>query len=184
MEAFEDLKTQWKDQEEVLVPKEGAKQLIEKIAGIRKKQGFTNLVLSITVVVLIAFFFYISAYNFQTSMIGLLIMIGVLIMRIALEFFSIKKLRNMSLLANAAQYKQEIRKYYASRRKVHFISTPIIVIAYCIGFYILLPGFKASLSTGFYWYIIASAIVTLLVLSLFIGKQIQQELKILRNLKE
>lgn len=184
MEAFEDLKTQWNDQEEVLVPKEGAKQLIEKIAGIRKKQGITNLVLSITVVVLIAFLFYVSAFKFQTTMTGLLIMIGVLIIRIVLEFFSIKKLRNMSPIANASKYKQEITKYYDSRRIIHFMITPIIVTAYCIGFYILLPDFKASLSTGFYWYIIGSAIVTLIVLSLFVGKKIQQELKLLGNLKK
>lgn len=184
MEAFEDLKTQWNDQEEILVPKEGAKQLIEKIAGIRKKQGITNLVLSITVVVLIAFFFYVSAFKFQTTMTGLLIMIGVLIIRIVLEFFSIKTLRNMSAIANASKYKQEITKYYDGRRIIHFMITPIIVIAYCIGFYILLPNFKVSLSTGFYWYIIGSAIVTLIVLSLFVSKKIQQELQLLRNLKE
>jgi len=183
MEAFEDLKSKWKDQKEFLVPKDGAKQILETLSGIRKGQRITNIILSLTVIVLIAFFFYISAFRFHTTMVGLLIMIGVLISRIMLEFFSIKRLKSMNPMSNASLYRQQITRYYDSRRRVHYIMTPIIVIAYCVGFYILLPGFEASLSTGFYNYIIISAIVLLVVLGFFIGKQIRQELTILRNLK-
>lgn len=184
MEAFEDLKSQWKDQKEVLAPKNGAKQIFETIAGIQKNQRGTNVILSLTALILIAFFFYISAFKFQTTMIGLLLMIGVLLLRIVLEVFSIRKLKNINPLTNASQYKQQIVEYYGFRKNVHFIITPIIVIAYGIGFYMLLPGFKVSLSAGFYTYIIASAIVVLVVLAFLVAKQIKQELKILRNLKQ
>lgn len=184
MEAFEDLKSQWKDQKEVSPPKDGIKQILETLSGIRKGQRLTNVILAITALVLIAFFFYISAFKFQTMMIGLLLMIGVLLVRIALELFSIYKLRNINPLASASQYTQQIVDYYGFRQKVHFMITPLILLAYCTGFYILLPGFKASLSTGFYNYIIVSAILVLVVLGLFIGKQILAELKVLRNLKQ
>ena len=184
MGAFEDLKSQWKDQKEVSPPKDGVKQILETLSSIRKGQQLTNVILAITALVLIAFFFYISAFKFQPTMIGLLLMIGVLLIRIALEFFSIHKLRSIKPLADASQYTQQIVDYYGFRQKVHFIITPLILITYCIGFYILLPGFKTSLSTGFYSYIIVSAIVVLVVLGLFIGKQILKELKVLRNLKQ
>ena len=182
MEAFEDLKSKWKNQEELLAPKDGVKQVLEIISDIRKKQGITNTILSITVLVLIAFFFYISAYKLQATMIGLLLMIGVLIARIAIEFYSIRKLRSMNPIASASLYKQQLLKYHDNRRKVHFVITPMIVIAYCIGFYMLLPDFKANLSSGLYNYIIISGILLLFVLGLFIAKQIIQELRVLRNL--
>jgi hypothetical protein len=55
---------------------------------------------------------------------------------------------------------------------------------YGIGFLILLPLFKANLSSGFYTYIVVSSIVVLLVLGLFIGKQMNKELMELRALKD
>lgn len=183
MTVFEDLKEQWADQPKPEVPNDGAKKIIEKIISIRRKQRIMNVVLSITAIVLIGFFFYISAYKFQTVTIGLLLMIGGLILRIGIEYSSIRGLKRMNASTDTQNFKQQMIRYYKGRTKVHFIVTPLIIIAYCIGFVLLLPSFKATLSSGFYSYIVISSVVLLLVLGFFIVKQIQKELMILNELK-
>lgn len=183
MTVFEDLKEQWADQPKPQVPDDGVKKIIEKITSIRKKQRITNVVLSITALVLIGFFFYISAYKFQTVTLGLLLMIGGLILRIGIEYSSIRNLKRMNVSTDAQSFKERMIQYYRGRTKVHFIVTPLIVIAYCIGFVSLLPSFKATLSSGFYSYIVISSVVLLVVLGVFIVKQVQKELMMLNELK-
>lgn len=184
MKTFKDLQTQWKNQSEVQVPENGAERIIVTLSGIKKKQRLTNGILSITAVVLIAFFFYVSAFKFQTVLIGLLLMIGALFLRIVLELLSLRQLRSMDPLHRALEYKKQMIRYYDRRRIIHLVATPLIILAYGFGFWLLLPAFKTSLSTGFYQYIVWSSLGVLLVLGFFIAKQIQEELRILKSLKQ
>lgn len=184
MKTFKDLQTQWKNQEEVQVPENGAERIMTTLTDIKRKQRLTNGILLTTAVVLICFFFYVSAFKFQTVLIGLLLMIGSLFFRIVLELLSLKKLRSMDPLNRAAEYKRQMIRYYDRRRIIHLVITPLIILTYCVGFWLLLPAFKSSLSAGFYQYIVWSSVVVLLILGFFIGRQIQEELKVLRGLKE
>ncbi len=183
MEAFEDLKSQWDNQSHPKAPEDGSKQIVEKMNAIRKKQRITNFVLGSTIVVLAAFFIYISAYKFQTVMMGLLLMIGMLVIRIGLEIHSIRTLKKMNIAQDSKSFKNQMIHYYTNRKKVHFVFTPIIILLYCIGFAILLPSFKVSMSSGFYSDILISAVVSLILLSIFIFKQIRKELSVLKLLK-
>ena len=78
MTAFEDLKSQWEEQSQPEIPNDGVETILNKIKHIRGQQRVTNYVLGITAIVLIVFFFYVSAYKYQTVMIGLLLMICLL----------------------------------------------------------------------------------------------------------
>jgi len=181
MTAFEDLKSQWKDQSQPKTPNDGVETILNKIKFIGKQQRITNVVLGITSFILIGFFFYVSAYNYPTVTIGLLLMIGSLALRIGLEYFSMRALKTMNVSTNVETFRQRMIRYYKRRTKVHFIITPLLIALYCVGFIMLLPSFKESLSDGFYNYIIVSSIVVFLVLSLFIAREIKRELG---NLKE
>jgi len=183
MTEFEELKSQWENQSQSKIPKDGVKLILEKITLIKNKQRITNIVLAVTSVVLVAFFFYVSAYEFQPVMIGLLMMIGALVIRIGLEFLSIRTLKNFDVSTTTEKFKQQMIHYYKGRTKVHFVATPIIILVYVIGFIMLLPGFKESLSSGFYNYIIISSIVVLVILSLFIAREAKRELLSLRELR-
>lgn len=183
MTAFEDLKSEWENQDQLEIPKDGAKRILEKIEVVQKKQCITNIVLAFTGIVLIAFFFYISAYKFQAVMIGLLLMIGALVIRIGLEFSSIRTLKNLNVSSTVEKFKQQMIGYYKGRTKIHFAATPIIILIYCTGFVMLLPAFKENLSSGFYNYIIISSIVVLLVLCLYIAREAKKELLVLKELK-
>lgn len=183
MKTFKDLQTQWKNQDEVQAPEKGAERIMTTLTDIKRKQRLTNGILTITALVLIVFFFYVSAFKFQTVWIGLLLMIGALFLRIVLELVSLRRLRTMDPLNKASEYKRQMIRYYDRRRIIHLVVTPLIIMTYGFGFWLLLPSFKSSLSTGFYQYIVWSSLGVLLVLGILIGRQIKEELKVLKGLK-
>lgn len=110
-------------------------------------------------------------------------MIGSLLIRILLEVLSIRNLNKMNMLLQQTDFKDDLIAYYSHRKFVHFLCTPIIIGSYVSGFLILLPLFKANLSDGFYSYIVISSIVLLIFFSVFIAKQIRNEIKELKRLK-
>lgn len=184
MNSFEEIKSQWTHQKVVEIPDQGHKIIIEKVNAIKNKQKYTNIILLITILVLVVFFVYIAAYNYRTVALALLLMMGSLGVRIGLELQSIKKLKQLNVNISATNFKQTIIKYYKNRVRIHMIYTPIILLLYSLGFIIMLPYFKESLSNGFYNYIVISSVVILIVLSLFIYKQIIKELNALKELKD
>ncbi|MGC1630573.1 MAG: hypothetical protein WA749_00535 [Gelidibacter sp.] len=181
MKTFDDLKSQWKEQALPDTPKDGSKLVIKKIDFLQSKQRITNRVLLTTVMVLIGFFFYIEAYKFRVVTLGLLLMIGALLIRVSIEYFSIRNLKKLNVTKDALTFKADMITYYRTRLKTHYIATPFIIFFYAAGFYLLLPSFKQSLSKGFYTYVWVSALVLLFILGFFIAREIRNELK---NIKE
>lgn len=182
MTNFEDLKSQWENQPEINIPNNGSKRIIEKVAFVKKKQQITNIVLGITTLVLVSFFFYIKAYKNILLATALMLMIGSLLTRIAIEYFSTKALKNINISLNASAFKEKIIDYYQKRIKIHHIFTPIIAALYIVGFIMLLPFFKEELSAGFYTYIKVSGVIIFIILTLFIRKEILKELKTIKQL--
>lgn len=183
MKKFEDLKFQWENQPDIETPKDGAKLIVKRVNSIKKKQRITNIILGITTVILISFFFYISAYNNLIVAAALLLMVSSLLIRMIIEYISMHKLKQINRTVGVVDFKKNLVDYYKKRINTHYVITPIIVILYIIGFLILLPFFKENLSSGFYTYILVSSVVVLIVLGLFIRKQIQKELLILKDLQ-
>lgn len=183
MKTFEDLKSQWEEQPLPETPNDGSRIVMEKIDFIQKKQHITNGILLATTLVLIGFFFYINAYANVVVTLGLFLMIGALVVRIIIEVFSIKDLKRMDFTQDAKAFKMDMISYYKKRITTHYVATPIILALYATGFIILLPSFKQNLSKGFYTYIVVSAIIILIILIFFIGKQIQKELHSLKQIK-
>ncbi len=180
---FDDLKSQWKMQLNITVPHNGAELIVEKTDLLKKKQRITNIVLGITTVVLVGFFFYIAAYNNVTVALALGLMIGSLLTRIIIERFSIEKLKQVNLSVKASKFKNIITNYYKQRIKTHYIITPIVFASYIVGFALLLPFFKEGLSVGFYYYILVSGFVFLIVMGIFIRKQVLNEINLLKQLQ-
>ena len=182
MEKFEELKSQWKTQTNINPPINGYAEIVKQTKAIQRKQKITNVVLVMTILVLVMFFFYISAYNVLTVALALSLMLGVLIVRVILEILSIKTLKQLSPSMDANAFRQKLNSYYKSRIKTHYIFTPIIILLYGIGFIILLPYFKAALTSGFYTYVIVSGIIVFIVGGLLITNQIKKEIQTLRDI--
>ncbi|MDG5491141.1 hypothetical protein [Psychroserpens sp. SPM9] len=180
---FEDLKSQWENQPQPNTPEQGSKLIVDKMKGLSKKQAITNWVLWTTILILIGFFFYVEAFNDTIVTFALLLMMSSLLVRIFVEYFSIKKLRAIDVTENSSVFRTTIISYYKSRIRTHYVTTPIIIILYSFGFILLLPTFKRELSEGFYTYIVCSAVIVLIVMVIFIRNQIKNELSILKGLQ-
>ncbi|WP_299332666.1 hypothetical protein [uncultured Psychroserpens sp.] len=183
MTTFEDLKSQWEEQPQDSIPDNGFEIIAKKVNTLKTKQRIANIVLILTVIILIGFFIYVKAHNELLVTFALLLMIGSLLTRVLFEYLSIKKLKQIDVTKNTSSFVESMKVYYKSRIRTHYILTPIIIICYSLGFILLLPYFKKYLSEGFYNYIVFSSIVILLILIVFIRKQILAELAILKGIR-
>lgn len=184
MSNFDTIKQQW-SQREIPTPNEnGFKSIIEKSNSIRSKQRTGQFVLGITVLVLMAFFYYISAHKNSQVFLGLGIMIGSLLLRIGIEFTSIIKKTHLPADRDVKSYTKKLIVFYKRRKYIHFIITPFLFLSYILGFLMLLPSFKTEFSTGFYTYILVSSTVVFIALAVLIGYQIRKELRLLKELME
>jgi len=179
---FENIKSQWQSQPDIKATDSSVEKITNRVKQLKQQQQIANVVLSITCLLLIAFFFYVKAYLETRATIAISLMVSVLILRIVIEFFSIRKLKTIKLYLDASTFKNKLINYYKTRIKTHYILTPIILLMYISGFLILMPYFKTNLSKGFYLYIQISGIVVLIVGIIFIAKQIQKELRAIKNL--
>ncbi len=182
---FKDIQNTWQQQtnsEATTLPDfEPTKQ---KLAQLRKKQQLTKLILGITGLLLVLFFFYISAYKQSGPLIGMSLLIGVVLVRIYIEIASQQKLKKINVLLSLNEFKEQLITYYQKRKRLAFRIIPILLIIYNIGFIIMSYYFYQYLSRGFFYYIIISYIVSFIVLFIFIRKQVLNELQILKDLQE
>ena len=183
MNNFEEIQNQWKNQPSVETSDKEFNMLLKGVKGIEKKQKISNVVLTVTILVLVAFIIFVAGYKNTTFMVGISIMIISLLVRILIEMVSIRSLKRLNYLDSSGSFKETLLKYYKSRKDVHYFITPIILVAYAVGFIVLLPLFKENLSYGFYIYIICSSIALLIFFSVFIAKQAKKELFKLRELQ-
>ncbi len=184
MTDFNSLKSQWQGQEDVAPKAEDYQEITSKLKDLKYKQNITVAVLLSTLLILIFFFVYVSAFDNALMTLGLSLMIGSLLLRVGVEYESIRKLKAIETFLEVNSFKSKLVAYYKRRKKTHYVIAPIIVLTYSIGFVIMLPLFKANLSKGFYLYIVISSILIFLVLGGYIIKQIKQELKELKALQQ
>lgn len=141
-------------------------------------------VLSVTVIMLVFYFYYL--YNFQDvlSNIGINLMIGGLLIRIAIEIYSAVRSRNINLADTAAQSLQSSVAFHEFRKRIHGPITIIIFALYFVGFYMLTPEFSRYIS--FEWMIIMDigALIVAAFLIFVIRKGIKQELRDLEKMVE
>src|SRR5690554_57337 len=183
MNNFNDIKKQWAAREIPSATENQFKSIIERARRIRVKQWIGQGVLATTSVILILFFFYISAYKNSTVFLGMAIMIGSLWLRIGIEFLAMIKKSHIPADKNMKQYNQELIRFYNRRKIINFIVTPILFGSYIVGFIMLLPAFKETLSAGFYTYIVVSSWFVFIGLAVLIGVQIKKEMALWRDLQ-
>ena len=186
MKTFEELQNIWDHQEECDT-RPTATEIIKKAEAhtkkIKRSHFWTKIILSLTSLILIYYYIWIGAYRQTLLSFGLCIMITMLLLRIALEWISVKKLECLKTDVNLIEYSTLAHKFYNWRKKIHYIFTPVIYLTYTVGFTLLLPAFKDNFSKGFYLYILSSGYAFLLIFGLFMMRIIKKEIKLLNFLK-
>ena len=184
MNEFDKIKNDYKSARPEANKELDYRKISKKAKAIRLKQNITKIILSFTVVILVGFFIWVSAYKHTTILIGALLMVGSLTIRIIIEMLGTFKTYNKKSSISFMKFKDEMKKYHQKRLQIHYIVTPILFTLYVIGFIILLPFFKEALSNGFYVYVKYSSVVIFIILGLFIYRQIKKELHILKELEQ
>lgn len=155
----------------------------------KKKQAMTAhygniIVLALVVVMLVVCFIYFFPFRHTLSRTGVALMVGGLIVRIGIEFFSVVKSNKVKVSDTTAQATDDTVAFYQFRKKIHGPVTLTIVLLYIIGFYMLTPEF--SIYVPLKWMIIFDVgfLVGGVVLAWYIRKGNKKELEDLKAVVE
>ena len=183
---MQDLITKWKEGKEAL----NYECFSEGIIAIAKEKKRTVLyahygtiaVLTLTLIGIALFFYYVAPFREPLSKAGMWMMQGGLALRIIIEGVSIVKSAAIRLTATAAQTTQVAVSFYTFRKKIHGPMTMAIVVVYVLGFYFLSPEFSTYIP--FHWMVMlhVSFILGAVFLVWVIKKGIKKEMSSLSHL--
>lgn len=161
--------------------------LADEIISIAKKQQNRQylgiIIKGITILILLIYTFYYSFNKWNSFNLGLLIMVTSLMIRIIIEFFALYKKEHKLISLDHKTYQSYLKQHYKKRLIVNYIITPVCFISYIIGFCLLLPYFKESFSQSFYYYILVSGFLSMVVILGIIIRSISKEQQFLKMLK-
>jgi hypothetical protein len=182
---FNQLQQSWQAQSSARSPL-SPETILTKARATQKKMvrdtRITIVVLSFTLITLIAYFFWIGWFAVNPFTIGLGLMIGSMVWRIFLEAISKFKLNKLPLHLAHFDFRNGVVLYVKKRKFIHLTLTPIIYIVYTIGFSMITPYLFKYLSFPFFIYCIISGYGFLTFLAFMIRKKIKEELKELQFL--
>ncbi|WP_299261153.1 hypothetical protein [uncultured Aquimarina sp.] len=186
---FEALQNQWQKDKSGI---ESAPYDMEDLfSSIRKKKSWSTrfhygniLVLSIVLIGIITFFYFVAPVQELLSRVGVGLMVGGLLVRIIIEIISVSKAKKINMLDDALQTTNDTISFYNFRKTIHGPVTIGIIALYTIGFYIITPEFSLYFET---WQIIlidVSYIIGAIIPFVAVRKNIKKEIKILLEIIE
>ncbi len=186
-DKFEELKNTWQEAKKGQQSVDSADMLqaILKNHNRSKRAHLGNvLVLSIVVVGLCAFFYFLAPLQDVMSRIGIGLMIGGLIIRIIIELVSHRKAKQIDYSVKSSESARQAHEFYDYRKKIHGPITITIIALYTIGFYSLSPEFSRYFTTFWMWMMDGSYVVIGLLLFLGIRRGVVQEMRDLKRISE
>ncbi len=150
--TFEEFQSGWNKSREAVRPNTNKLDQLINSAKSRQRSNlvfhYGNIVvLLVTVVVLVIVWQVWMPFQEQLSIIGIGIMIGGLVLRIILEAISAVKSRKINLFSSTKESNQDVIRFYQFRKTMHGPVTIFIIIAYLVGYVIILPELSRYLST-------------------------------------
>ncbi len=186
MDDFDQLKSTWgKGRENLPQSSVESKTLIKAASESKNKsqkaQIATIIILSITLLVLIYFFTEIAQFQQILSRVGVLMMCGGLLIRIAIEAISLSKSNSLNMALNSEELTKRLLDYYHYRVKIHGGFTYTILGLYIIGFYFLTPEFSLYLDLTWVWIMDIGFVFIAIALFYIIRKSVLNELAALKK---
>jgi hypothetical protein len=167
-------------------------QPVEQLIAAAREKKKSNLyfhygniiILSITLVGISLFFYYVAPFRELLSRAGVVLMVGGLIIRIVIEIFSVLKSQKIQMLHDASRTTNDTLAFYRFRKTIHGPVTITIVGLYCLGFVMLGPEFSRYIALEWMILMYSSFVLGALLLIWQIRKGIQKEMRILLELAE
>lgn len=154
---------------------------VRKAGEIQKKNNLrvhysTAIILSVTVAIIVYYFYVLYHFQDLISVIGYNLMIVGLSLRIVIEFISVWRSRRIKLTDTTFASLQQTLSFLTFRQNIHGPITITIFVLYFIGFYMLTPEFSRNIPLP--WLIIMDVSAMFIALFLFyiIKKGINKEM--------
>lgn len=181
-----ELKNKWQSAKESTSQSTSFDEIIElskkKMKSAVNAQIGNILVLTITLLGLLAFFKYVAPFQETISKVGTSLMVGGLIMRILIELYSIYRSSKINMGHSASNYSDASLQYYQFRRRIHGPVMALILVSYTVGFYLLNPEFSLYLSFEMMIFINVGYLVGAVIVGYSIRKAIRHEMDHLKEL--
>lgn len=143
----------------------------------------TLLILSATVLVLVGYCWLYNTTATRPASLGSGLMVLSLLLRIGVEYGSYRLFARINPSTDLRTCLGRTKRFGQLRRGIQWVITPLSLGSYVGGFILLLPYVRAGVSEAFYWYILGSGLVFVLVISMVIYRQVRRELRLLAQLE-
>lgn len=187
-DKFDQLKNSWKEAKEGQSSVGNSSDMLkvarENHNKSKKAQIGNVIVLSLVVIGLCAFFYFLAPLQETLSRIGIGLMIGGLLVRIIIELVSYQKASKIDYSSSSTDTMQQAQTFYNYRKRIHGPVTITIIALYTIVFYALTPEFSKYFDTFWMWMIDGSYVIIAIILFLGIRKGVVQEMKDLKQINE
>ncbi|WP_282080207.1 hypothetical protein [Aquimarina algiphila] len=186
---FDELQNKWQKGKKDI--ENNTETINETLAAITTKKNssvqfhYGNIaVLSVTLIGIAAFFYFLAPVQEILSRIGVVLMLGGLLTRIVIECISVSKSKKIDVIDNVLKTTNNTIAFYKFRKQIHGPVTIIILALYTIGFYMITPEFSLYFSTWKMILIDVSYIIGAIIFISFIRKSIKKEIKTLLEIIE
>lgn len=182
-DIIDDFKSKWGEaKKEEITPAKSATDLIalsqQQVKSTVIIQFKNMIILLITMIGLVTYFFFLYHFQETTSHVGITLMIGGLSLRILIEAFSIIRANRIDISNSANDLNNDYLSYYYYRKRIHGPVTIGILVAYTIGFFLLMPEFNQHMEREMVILIGLSYLPAAAIVGFSIRKGIRDELKL------
>jgi len=186
---FNKLQNNWKsNKKEIELSNDSLDILYSKIKRKEKENYFfyygTITILSITLIAISLFFYYVAPVKETLSRIGVGLMISGLLFRILVEIISIYKAKQINNIDNTLKIMKNTINFHQFRKTIHKVIAPMIIILYTIGFYLITPEFSLYIE---FWNLVLidiSYVIIGIILFIVIRKGVRKEMQKLTDIME
>ena len=185
MNSYDNIKQIWDNQQKtemVDVPVSLKKKIAKADRVVNNSHISTIIVLSATIVFVSVGYWLLFKKHNLISILGIGTMDLALLIRIAFEWQSYKRLKQLDWLNTSSGFSAQITNYYQWRIKIHKYPTWLTAFSYVIGVALLFVEFHKYLPVFWFRFFVVEFIVILVVLFYFIRKWIRKELNSLNEL--
>lgn len=160
-----------------IVQKAKAKQHKSRNAHI-----ITIAVLTVTLLAIGYYYLFVMRYQLLISHIGFALMVTMLLVRIALEAYSLMCYAKIDISHNAKGNTEQTIRFVRLRKQIHGNVSITILVSYMIGFILLGKEMYLTLPCLFFYGFYAMFAVLAVVLIVTIRKRVQKEMQHLNQL--
>ncbi|PKV50451.1 hypothetical protein ATE84_2509 [Aquimarina sp. MAR_2010_214] len=186
---FDELQRKWQKGKKDIESNSGI--LEETLSSITSKKNLNVrfhygniIILSITLIGISAFFYYVAPVKEILSRIGVALMIGGLLLRIIIECISVLKSKRIDVIDDVLKTTNNTIAFYKFRKRIHGPVTITIIALYTIGFYMITPEFSLYFTTWQMVMIDVSYVIGAIIFITFVRNSIRKEIRTLLEIIE